>query len=581
MRALPGFAQDLRVSCSNQSWTQILRHDFSGFSLQCSIFRPFHLMVTMPRTTPSDAAALELTDASVLISSLRLPGVMVVEDEVVVARDIEKTLVGLGYRVIANVRTAQAAIYAMEEARPDLVLSDIRIKGDLDGIELANLARDRFGVPVVFLTSHADEATLARANAAHPYGYVLKPFRARELRAGLELALRKHALDTHLGQQALTDELTGLYNRRGFLVLAEQQLKVAARAGRSAMLVFAALNDLKDVDERLGQVASDDLLLDAARALHSTFRESDILARLSEDKFAVLALEPQPGAAEVLQSRLEETIQRLNAEAGRLHPLSVSVCVRAWDPELQPSIQDLLTQAEAQVAGVRVRHRQLAGGMFPARFHDGTRSAPASRREPEPRQIVALLKRALTLRQPALGEHAEAVAGYSRALAEHLGYSDEAAAALAEAALLCDIGKLFVPDAALRDSPSPSHRDQLKEHTKLGARLLNEHGLQNPEGTLLQRAAVIALRHHERWDGTGYPDGLRDHEIPLDARVVAVANALARMTPEMRQDGSAVLRHFVKLAGSEFDPLVVDALERALAEPPNSQLEWRRHSDDC
>ena len=374
----------------------------------------------MTQASTPDSLGPQSAGDSIQISSLPLPGVMVVEDETVVARDIEKTLVGLGYRVTANVRTAQAALYAIEAARPDVVLSDIRIKGDLDGIELATLTRDRFGVPVVFLSSYADEATLARANEADPYGFVLKPFTSRELRAGLELALRRHALDVHLEQQSLTDELTGLYNRRGFLLLAEQQLKIAARTRRGAMLVFADLHNLKIVNERLGHVAGDDLVLDAARALHSTFRDSDILARLGGDEFAVLALEPQSDAGDVLQRRLEQTIRDLNAEPGRNQALSMSVGVCVWDPDVQPSLQDLLAEADAHMDGVRVRRRQLGVGKFPAWVPDATTEALASKGEAVPSHAIAVLKRGLTLRQPALGEHAEAVAHYARLLAEHV-----------------------------------------------------------------------------------------------------------------------------------------------------------------
>jgi HD-GYP domain-containing protein (c-di-GMP phosphodiesterase class II) len=313
--------------------------------------------------------------------------------------------------------------------------------------------------------------------------------------------------------------------------------------------------------------------------LHSTFRDSDILARLGEDQFAVLAVETQPDAAEVLQSRLEETIQVLNAEPGRRLHLSVSIGVRVWDPEVQPNLHDLLTDAEAQMDGFRFRRRQLAGAMLPELLPDATTAVLPSRRESEPSHIVAVLKRGLTLRQPALGEHAETVAHYARVLAEYIGYTDDAAAALAQAALLCDVGKLFVPDAALVDSPSAEQHEQLRAHTKLGARLLEDHATGDAEGALLQRAATIALRHHERWDGDGYPDGLRDHEIPLDARVVAVANALAQMTPKMRRNRPAVSQHFAARAGSEFDPLVVDALARVLSEltePPTQRHDARR-----
>ncbi|MBV9947700.1 MAG: PAS domain S-box protein, partial [Myxococcales bacterium] len=124
--------------------------------------------------------------------------IVVVEDEAIIAADIERILVGFGYRVPPSVASADAAIEAVETYRPDLVLMDVKLSGDRDGIEAAARIRDQFGLPVVYLTSYSDELTLARAKKTMPFGYVIKPFSERELRTAIEVALHKHAAEAKL-----------------------------------------------------------------------------------------------------------------------------------------------------------------------------------------------------------------------------------------------------------------------------------------------------------------------------------------------------------------------------------------------
>jgi two-component system cell cycle sensor histidine kinase/response regulator CckA len=127
--------------------------------------------------------------------------VLVVEDEVLIADDIQRTLVRLGYQVPSTVLSGESAIQATGELQPSLVLMDIKLRGRMDGIEAAAAIRERFDVPVVYLTSHSDEPTLARAMGTHPHGYLLKPFTDRELRTSIEVALDRHEMETKLAQR--------------------------------------------------------------------------------------------------------------------------------------------------------------------------------------------------------------------------------------------------------------------------------------------------------------------------------------------------------------------------------------------
>jgi two-component system cell cycle sensor histidine kinase/response regulator CckA len=127
-----------------------------------------------------------------------MAAILVVEDERVVARDIQESLLRMGYDVIGTAASSTECLARAEERRPDLVLMDIRIEGALDGIETARILRSRYGVPVIFLTAYADEQTVARAKETEAHGYILKPFRAGELRSAIEIALFKHEMETRL-----------------------------------------------------------------------------------------------------------------------------------------------------------------------------------------------------------------------------------------------------------------------------------------------------------------------------------------------------------------------------------------------
>lgn len=107
--------------------------------------------------------------------------ILVVEDERLVAADIQQTLTLLGYRVLVCTSTGEEAVELAEAVSPDLVMMDIHLDGQMDGIEAATTIHQRWNTPVIFLTAYADDATVARAQTAHPKGYLLKPFSSQEL----------------------------------------------------------------------------------------------------------------------------------------------------------------------------------------------------------------------------------------------------------------------------------------------------------------------------------------------------------------------------------------------------------------
>ena len=124
--------------------------------------------------------------------------ILIVEDESIVAMDIKHRAEVLGYHVTAIIPSGEEALENVAQNKPDLVLMDIVLKGEMDGIEAAQKIRDSYDIPVVYLTAYSDERTLKRAKITQPFGYIIKPFDDRELHSAVEVALYKHQMESKL-----------------------------------------------------------------------------------------------------------------------------------------------------------------------------------------------------------------------------------------------------------------------------------------------------------------------------------------------------------------------------------------------
>lgn len=127
--------------------------------------------------------------------------VLVVEDESIVSKDIQHSLKKLGYNVVGAAATGEKALELAREEQPDIVLMDIMLKGDMNGVEVAEIVRRELNIPVIFLTAYADEATLSKAKITEPYGYIIKPFKEIDLHTSIEMAIYKHQKERELEKE--------------------------------------------------------------------------------------------------------------------------------------------------------------------------------------------------------------------------------------------------------------------------------------------------------------------------------------------------------------------------------------------
>ncbi len=127
--------------------------------------------------------------------------ILIVEDESIVAKDLQSSLKKLGYNVAGTVNSGEKALKEIENEKPDLILMDIMLKDKMTGIEAANIIKEKYGLPVIFITAYADDNTLGKAKIIEPYGYIIKPFKEKELQTTIELAIYKHEKDEEVKKE--------------------------------------------------------------------------------------------------------------------------------------------------------------------------------------------------------------------------------------------------------------------------------------------------------------------------------------------------------------------------------------------
>ncbi len=165
----------------------------------------------------------------------------------------------------------------------------------------------------------------------------------------LAVAIENSRLFGQIQTLAIIDDLTGLYNRRGFFTLAEQQIKLAGRLNHSILLVFMDMDKLKQINDEFGHQQGDLALIDVARLLRQSFRSSDIIARIGGDEFVVLAMNANGGDATVLINRLRKKMSELNNSGANPYHISLSIGTSAWMPGGPVDLDDLITRADTQM----------------------------------------------------------------------------------------------------------------------------------------------------------------------------------------------------------------------------------------
>ena len=377
---------------------------------------------------------------------------------------------------------------------------------------------------------------------------------------------RAERLIDRLADAARTDSLTGLLNRRGFEERMEAELDRARRTGRPVTLVVGDLDHFKSINDRFGHRVGDQTLQRFGAVAASVKRRIDDLARIGGEEFALVLPDSDEHGGFLVAERLRRAVRDdgLADDA----PVTVSFGV-ATCPRHAATSEQLLHCADQALYLAKQLGRDRSVIFSEEVVESLTNGAVEDPRQAvEQIAAVLILAETLDLRDSGTAEHSQTVGRLCEQIATALELAPQRVERVRLAGLLHDLGKIGVPDPVLR-KPGPlddAEWAEMRKHPELGARILS--------GANLDDISAWVLAHHERPDGRGYPSGVSGDAIPLEARILAVADSFEAMTSDrVYRAGMPVVAAMAELrrcAGSQFDPGVVEAFLRVLTAAPLS-----------
>jgi diguanylate cyclase (GGDEF)-like protein len=366
-------------------------------------------------------------------------------------------------------------------------------------------------------------------------------------------------------QRARVDELTGLFNRRHFDECVKLEIDRHTRYRSMLSLIFLDLDFFKAYNDMQGHTAGDRILELVGRLVNEALRNTDLAFRYGGDEFAIILPQSATNDAFVVAERVRG---RIAAEMSKRDiKISASLGLASW-PSDGVTSDELVNAADRALYYAKEtggNRTCVVSKMLPSL------TAAASTRtttEKEVLSIIHTLAATIEARDPYTYGHSRKVSTYAVSLAEAIGLPSEKVAVVSTAALLHDIGKIGIPDEVLNkvDKLEPEAWSLIQAHPKLSTTIVGHV-------VSLVSCLPAILHHHERWDGGGYPTGLKGEAIPIEARILAIADAFDAMTSSRpyrnRLSYKKVLKELKSCSGSQFDPKLVDAfLPIALSAAP-------------
>ena len=379
-------------------------------------------------------------------------------------------------------------------------------------------------------------------------------------------------------EAATTDRLTHVANRPMLLATLYEEVERAARYGRPLTVAFIDLDHFKPINDTYGHEAGDTVLATVAGVLRQSIRRTDIIGRYGGEEFVIVFPETGVDEATAVAEKLRLLVSKQRFPVGEGEEIAVTVSIGLAGGHGQPlRVDDLLRDADAAMYAAKSLGRDQTY-VF-AEVDDDTARIPRSPISSAARAAAAeVADRGRQAAEAALasvimplphyrGRPSSLIATIAIELARRLELPDAEVERIRVASLLHDIGKVGVPDEIL-EKPGPLSADEWQsvvQHPRIGQEILNRVAA-------IKDAAAIILHHHERYSGHGYPHGLRGSDIPLGARIVAIADAyeaMLRDRPYRNAIGhEAAVAELRAQSGIQFDPELVDLFCRLFADVP-------------
>jgi diguanylate cyclase (GGDEF)-like protein len=411
----------------------------------------------------------------------------------------------------------------------------------------------------------------------------------------LATALHNAFVFQKLQQQSITDGLTGIKTRRFFWEALSAEWKRASRSGRPFSVVLIDLDKFKEVNDGMGHFEGDLVLARVGRLLEQKSRQSNVVARYGGDEFIVLMPDTGAEQAQVLAERLRQWIaadpmlseHKVTGSFGvasfPMHGFSIEDIIRVADAGMYVSKRsggNLVSTAQEFAEGEDFARQRQQISAYIEGFLQRERNGPEDLEElvstlhkltggdEDPnvavlKESIESLSRAAESRELRTAGHGDLVARYTEVIARALGLSAEETAGLVYAARVHDVGKIFVPERILNKSGPLTDEEFLlvRMHAHVGAELVGTI----PDSEMMREAIE---HHHQRFDGTGYPDGLKGEQIPLWARIIGLSDAYANMVTEQSiaaaKTPDQALDELAHMSGTRFDGMLVRLLLRGM-----------------
>ena len=361
---------------------------------------------------------------------------------------------------------------------------------------------------------------------------------------------------------ATMDALTGLPNHRALVGICDQELERTQRYSRSCSLLFLDIDHFKALNDGYGHAAGDTVLYEFANLVQKTLRGIDTIGRWGGEEFVAILPEADMEEAVFAAERVRLAVSEYVFPVGGGIRLTCSVGLVTSSDALHERDPLLNAADQAMYAAKKLGRNQVRKADDPvvlALVHEQQKNG--SREDMALLGTVEALCALVETRDQFTGEHTRRVAIETMQLAQLLGLNEDEARMIGMAGHLHDIGKVGLPDALLQKAGALTDEEwqMIYRHPIIGADVVSLV-------PSLKGIAPIIRAHHERWDGCGYPDCLREEEIPLGARIVAVVNAFEAMRTQrpykQARDMATALIELQQHAGTQFDPRIVAAFER-------------------
>jgi diguanylate cyclase (GGDEF)-like protein len=356
-------------------------------------------------------------------------------------------------------------------------------------------------------------------------------------------------------EQAVRDPLTGVYNRRYFFEALEKEVQRSRRYGSHAALVLFDLDDFKRINDTHGHATGDAVLRGIAAVVAPLLRPVDSFARIGGEEFALLLPETRQLDALLVAERMRSALSRAEMVPGLR--VTVSAGVGAC-PADAPSRDELVRRTDAALYWAKRNGKDMCAVVNDATDAGTAEVKVTGAAASHLTQLVA----AIDAERPHTAEHSQRVAGYAVALGQALGLAADQLVRLRRAALLHDVGLVAVR-AEVLDKPGPLSEEEWTEmrlHPGVGAAMVRHAGF--------EEEARWIRHHHERIDGRGYPDGLAGDAIPLESRIILIAEAFEAMTADRphrpAMTAEVALAEMRKLGGAQFEARLVRRFHQLL-----------------